>query len=99
MRTRHAARATRARTRKPSPRSAIPWESLLAARTRTETFARAQALGRDPAREGAIDLASQQPSADLIPHADLRRCVEHVLRGPVAHGLGYSQGQGLPRLR
>jgi 2-aminoadipate transaminase len=78
-------------------RSTMPWDALLAARVRGET--RAEQLSNLPAAPDAIDLASQQPAPDLIPHDALRACIDDVLRERGGRCLGYAHGQGVPELR
>ena len=83
----------------PAARAPLPWESLLSDRIQIEPLRRAARIPRGPLRADTIDLAGQQPSADLVPHEALRRCVDHVLREKGAKCLGYAPDQGLPELR
>ena len=48
---------------------------------------------------GAMTLSRMQPSSDLLPHAALRRCVDHVLRTMGARALGYAPREGVLALR
>jgi 2-aminoadipate transaminase len=77
----------------------MPWESLVSERSRPVPLppARRRAPVAPPA--DTIDLASQQPSPDLMPIEALRRCIDHALKGRQPRSLGYSDDQGLPALR
>jgi len=75
-----------------------PWTALLSRAAQSEPLRRTQRLGGPPSA-GAINLASMQPSADLIPHEAMRKCLDHVLRTHAAAALSYAPSQGLERLR
>jgi DNA-binding transcriptional MocR family regulator len=81
------------------PATAIPWESLLAHRLGAGSLQRANRLTPAPSVQDAIDLASQQPSPDLVPHEEIRSCLDAVLRERRGASLGYAQGAGVPELR
>jgi DNA-binding transcriptional MocR family regulator len=87
------------KTAAPRARAPLPWESLLSERIRLEPIQRSARLRREPTRPDTIDMAGQQPAADLMPHETLRRCLDHVLREKGPKCLGYVQGQGLLELR
>ncbi|MCC6622862.1 MAG: PLP-dependent aminotransferase family protein [Deltaproteobacteria bacterium] len=82
----------------PAWRAEIPWNALLSRAALSEPLRRTQRLA-GPAAPGAINLASMQPSADLIPHEAMRKCLDHVLRTHGAAALSYAPSQGLERLR
>src|SRR5262245_45668487 len=87
------------RTAAPKTRAPLPWESLVSQRMRLEPIQRAARLRREATRADTIDMAGQQPAAELMPHETLRRCMDHVLREKGPKCLGYVQGQGLSELR
>lgn len=92
----------RPHARPPSPAAVVhdlPWPSLLSRAAESEPLARLERLGRTPAQGDVINLTRMQPSADLLPHAQLRRCMDHVFRRLGADALGYAPRQGLLRLR
>ncbi len=93
--------ATRSSTRvMPAPQlGELPWQSLLSRAARAEPLARLNRYRRDAFPRGAIDLVSMQPPPELIPHAEFRRCTDHVLRTLGARALGYSPREGVGRLR
>src|SRR5262245_756651 len=76
----------------------IPWASLLSSRTSAESIRRAAGLARPPLPD-AIELGTQQPSPDLIPHERIRECLDAVLSERGARSLGYSPGEGVAELR
>lgn len=80
-------------------RSDLPWAMLLSRATESEPLARLERLSRSPAHGDVINLTKMQPSADLLPDVELRRCVDHVFKTHGADALGYGPRQGLPRLR
>lgn len=83
------------------PSAGLRWEALLSSAGRVEPLSRAERLPRHRLAPGAdlIDLTRMQPSPDLLPSADLRRCLDHVLRAHGPGALGYAPREGLPRLR
>jgi DNA-binding transcriptional MocR family regulator len=87
------------KTAAPRARAPLPWESLVSQRTRLEPIQRAARLRREATRADTIDMAGQQPAAELMPNETLRRCIDHVLREKGPKCLGYVQGQGLLELR
>lgn len=99
---RPAARAAAPLAAAEAPR--LPWESLLSRSTRADALrrfdglARSVAAGRAPGKD-VIDLQRMQPSAELLPVAPFKRCLEHALRIHGGRALGYSPREGLPRLR
>lgn len=93
----------------PPPRSVVtrepgtfPWSSVLSRATESGSLHLADRLRRQVAQTPGRDLINLQrmePSPDLLPADDLRRCIAHALKteGPAA--LGYAPREGLPRLR
>lgn len=80
-------------------RADLPWAMLLSRAAESEPLARLERLSRSPAHGDVINLTRMQPSVDLLPHVELRRCVDHVFKTHGADALGYGPRQGLPRLR
>jgi DNA-binding transcriptional MocR family regulator len=78
---------------------ALPWASLASRAAHAEPLARVERLGAGSRRSDAINLATMAPSADLLPHALFRRCLEHALRTGRGRALGYAPREGVPRLR
>ncbi|MGF1468817.1 MAG: PLP-dependent aminotransferase family protein [Sandaracinaceae bacterium] len=87
-----------ATTQAPAER-ALPYASLLSEAVRNEPVRRFLRSRRDPAPQGAIDLASMQPPSELLPVGPYRRCLEHVLRTRPERVLGYAPKEGLGALR
>jgi len=87
--------------RPPSPATAgeFPWPSLLSRAADGELLARFRRLARGPVPGDAINLTRMEPSGDLLPVAELRRCIDHVLRTRGPEALSYAPRQGLERLR
>lgn len=77
----------------------IPWASLTANAVTAEPLGRSERLAPTGAQGDMISLGRMQPSADLLPHELLRRCMDHVLRTVGARALSYTPREGLPRLR
>lgn len=83
----------------PATSTGIPWPSLVSRVADAEPLGRYDRLAlRVPPRD-AINLTRMQPSADLLPEALLRRCIDHVLRTQGPKALGYAPREGLPALR
>jgi GntR family transcriptional regulator/MocR family aminotransferase len=93
-----AARAQSLPTATPA-RAELPWASLLSAATQVEPLARLDRFRRDALPIHAINLARMQPSDDLLPHALLRRCIDHVMRTLGSRALGYGPREGVMALR
>jgi 2-aminoadipate transaminase len=85
--------------RAPAASGAMPWSSLLARTAVAEPLGRFGRLAARPSDKTAVNLTRMQPSADLLPHELLRRCIDHVLRTKGADTLSYAPADGLPRLR
>lgn len=86
----------------PPPRTestGLPWASLTANAVNVEPLTRSERLAPVGAQGDMISLGRMQPSADLLPHELLRRCLDHVLRTVGARALSYTAREGLPRLR
>lgn len=80
--------------------AAIPWEALMSRAARAEPLGRVHRLVRQgPLAGDVVNLTRMQPSADLLPHDLLRRCLDFVLRTRRASALTYAPPEGLPRLR
>ena len=75
----------------------IAWGSLLSRAARSEPFRRAARLTRS--RNDAIDLQRMQPPPELLPHEQLRKCIDHVLRTRGPRALAYAPREGVPLLR
>jgi DNA-binding transcriptional MocR family regulator len=83
----------------PAATLGIPWSSLVSRVADAEPLSRYDRLTtRVPPRD-SINLTRMQPSADLLPGALFRRCVDHVLQAQGAKALGYAPREGLPALR
>lgn len=80
-------------------RAELPWASLTASACDVEPLQRLDRFRRDAMPSHAINLTRMQPSDSLLPHAALRRCIDHVLRSMGARALGYAPREGVPRLR
>ncbi len=78
---------------------AMPWSSLVSRAAVAEPLGRFARLAARPSDRAAVNLTRMQPSADLLPHELLRRCMDHVLRTKGADTLSYASADGLPRLR
>jgi DNA-binding transcriptional MocR family regulator len=84
----------------PPARGSLPWASLTSNAVAVEPLGRQNRINRSgTAGAKTIALSRMQPSADLLPHELLRRCMDHVLRNVGAKALGYTPREGLPRLR
>lgn len=84
----------------PDPTHAeLPWGRLASRAADSEPLGRTDRLARPDDGRDMINLARLQPPDDLIPLADFRRCVDHVLRTHGGAALGYAPRDGLPRLR
>lgn len=84
---------------KPPAPAGLPWNSLVSRVSDAEPLSRLDRLARSYQNHDTINLAAMYPSADLLPDAPLRRCIDHVLRTDSATALGYAPRSGLPRLR
>ena len=82
-----------------TPRTDLPWAMLLSRAAESEPLARLERLSRSPAHGDVVNLTKMQPSPDLLPHVELKRCLDHVFKTYGADALGYGPRQGLPRLR
>jgi DNA-binding transcriptional MocR family regulator len=85
--------------REARPEGELPWGSLLSSATDSEPLRRLARYWRDAMPSGALSLSRMQPSPDLLPHAALRRCMDHVLRTKGPRSLGYSPREGVVALR
>ncbi len=77
----------------------MPWSSLLSHAARAEALGRAERYGLRANPADAINLARMQPSADLIPHELLRRCIANALAAQGLRALSYAPPEGASRLR
>jgi len=82
----------------PLPQGGLPWTTLLSRVGAAESLGRVDRLPRS-LHNDLINLTRMQPSADLLPADELRRCVDHVLRVHGPRALGYAPREGLPQLR
>ena len=80
-------------------RGELPWATLLTTATDGEPLRRLARFRRDTMPSGAISLSRMQPSPDLLPHVELRRCLDHVLRTMGPRALGYAPREGVLSLR
>lgn len=80
-------------------RGSLPWASLLSSATEAEPIARIERYRRSSLPSGAVNLTRMQPSPELLPHAMLRRCLDHVLRTLGPRALGYAPREGVLALR
>ncbi len=84
----------------PTARGSLPWASLTSNAVAVEPLGRQDRISRSGVPgSSVIALSRMQPSADLMPHELLRRCLDHVLRTVGPKALGYTPREGLPRLR
>jgi len=91
----------------PRPMAALepgkfPWSSVISRTTESGSLQVADRLRRRVAQapeRDLINLQRMEPSPDLLPAEDLRRCVAHALKTEGAAALGYAPREGLPRLR
>lgn len=77
----------------------LPWASLLSNVTDAEPLVRIERYRRSSLPSGAVNLTRMQPSPELLPHGNLRRCLDHVLRTLGPRALGYAPREGVPALR
>jgi DNA-binding transcriptional MocR family regulator len=77
----------------------MPWASLVSNASAAPPLARLRRYRRSRASTGAIDLSRMEPSPELLPHAELRRCMDHVLRTRKARALAYAPPEGVDVLR
>ena len=82
----------------PAPAVSLPWESLISNAGMLEPLRRHAHNLALPIGD-TVDLRRMQPSADLLPGDQVRRCVDHTLRTRGARALGYPPRDGAPRLR
>jgi len=77
----------------------LPWRSLMSRAAGAEPLRRADRLTRSVRTGDVINMTRMQPPNALLPHEQLRRCLDHVLktRGPSA--LSYAPREGVLRLR
>ena len=80
-------------------RPGLPWSSLVSRSVAAEPLGRLDRLARPALRLDAVNLSKMQPSADLLPHELLQRCIDHVLQTKGPEALEYAPREGLPRLR
>lgn len=90
----------------PSPATAtadvdrtLPWRSLVSRAANAEPLRRAERLASSVRSGTPINLNRMQPPMELLPHEQLRKCMDHVLRHYGARALGYAPREGVPRLR
>ncbi len=91
-------RSTKATSREPTGESHIPWASRLTSIAHAEGMHRPPPSALGSSRE-IIDLYRMQPSDDLLPHDNFRRCIDHVMRTRGAETMRYSPVEGVRRLR
>ena len=77
----------------------LQWSSLISRVAGDGPQRRLDRLRRAPVGADSINLTRMQPSADLLPDALFRRCMDHVLRTRGASALGYAPREGEYRLR
>lgn len=77
----------------------LPWPSLLSRAARLDALARAERYARASHAPSVVNLARLQPSADLIPHELMRRCVDRVFADLGARAMTYAPHEGVERLR
>ena len=80
-------------------RAELPWASLMSQACDTEPLGRLDRFRRDAMPSHAINLTRMQPSPELLPHAPLRRCIDHVMRTMGSRALGYAPREGVSALR
>lgn len=78
---------------------AHPWAQLTSRAANSEPLRRVDRIARSVRSGDAINLTRMQPPPELLPHEELRRCVNHVLRTRGAKALGYAPREGVPALR
>ena len=77
----------------------IAWSKLLSRAVESEPLRRMQRLSAGGVFDDVINLSRMQASLELLPHADFRACIDHVMATHGPQALGYAPGQGLERLR
>ena len=79
--------------------AAMPWTSLLSRVARSDTLGRAERYARSVDSREVVNMARLQPSSDLLPDVQFRRCMERVLADRGANIMTYSPPEGILRLR
>ncbi len=82
-----------------APTGGLPWASIVSKRLEASSLTRFDRLTRAQVSGDVINLQRMQPSQDLLPVDELRRCLEHVLRTARGKALGYAPRDGAPQLR
>ena len=77
----------------------LPWGSLVSRAAAAEPLRRVDRLARSVIAGDTVNLTRMQPPRDLLPHDQMRRCLDHVLRTLGPRALGYAPREGVPRLR
>lgn len=77
----------------------LHWPALVSRASESEPLRRARRLAQTPAVGDVVNLTRMEPSRDLLPEAELHRCIDHVFRTVGADALSYAPRQGLERLR
>ncbi len=80
-------------------RSGMPWQTLLSRAVESEPLRRMQRLSAGGLFGDVVNLSRMQASQDLLPHRELRACIDHVMATLGPEALEYAPGQGLERLR
>lgn len=94
-----AARPAAVRPRSAPREAAFPWESLIANVSAVEPLRRFSQFARPIHGPEVVNLTQMQPPPDLLPVAEFRRTVDHVLKTRGSRALGYAPREGVPRLR
>lgn len=77
----------------------LPWARLLSRAVQSEPLRRMQRLSSGALYGDVINLARMQASKDLLPHHELRSCIDHVMATLGPETLEYAPSQGVERLR
>lgn len=93
------AQQLRAQTARAPEHGELPWQSLLSRAATAEPLERLNRYRRDGLSRGAINMVGMQPPPEMLPHAEFRRCVDHVMRTMGARALGYAPREGVAVLR
>ncbi len=77
----------------------LPWQSLLSRAATSRPLERLNRFRREGLTAGAVNLVGMQPPSELLPHAQFRKCVDHVMRTLGPRALGYAPREGVLALR
>ncbi len=82
----------------PTP-NPVPWALHFSKLSGAEPLHRARQLTAGLTERPCIDTRSMQPPSEMLPVAELRRCLDHVLRTRSRKALAYGPAEGVAPLR